>query len=55
MGEDVTVLMDDSIVIDGNVPGLSFKGGFIGFTGTTGYYTNYHRFDDLEVQEACTF
>ena len=55
VGEDVTVLMDDTIVIDGNVPGLSFKGGFIGFTGTTGYYTNYHRFDDLEVQEACTF
>ncbi|MBT6434671.1 MAG: hypothetical protein HOK97_10870 [Deltaproteobacteria bacterium] len=55
VGEAVTVLMDESIVIDGTVPGLSFKGGFIGFTGTTGYYTNYHRFDDLEVQEACTF
>lgn len=55
VGEDVTVLMDEAIVIDGVVPGLSFKGGFIGFTGTTGYYTNYHRFDDLEVQEACTF
>ena len=55
VGEEVTVLMDDAIVIDGTVPGLSFKGGFIGFTGTTGYYTNYHRFDDLEVQEACTF
>jgi len=55
VGEDVTVLMDNTIVIDGTVTGLSFKGGFIGFTGTTGYYTNYHRFDDLEVQEACTF
>ncbi len=55
VGEEVTVLMDEIVVIDGTVPGLSFKGGFIGFTGTTGYYTNYHRFDDLEVQEACTF
>ena len=55
VGEDVTVSMDDVELMSGTVPGLTFKGGYIGFTGSTGYYTNYHRFDDLEVEEACRF
>ena len=55
VGEQVTVSMDEVELMSGTVPGLTFKGGYIGFTGSTGYYTNYHRFDDLEVEEACRF
>ena len=40
-------------VIDQRVEGLDFKGGYIGFSGTTGYYTNFHRFDDLRTRPAC--
>jgi len=55
VGKQVSVSMDDVEIMNGGVPGLTFKGGYIGFTGSTGYYTNYHRFDDLEVEEACRF
>jgi hypothetical protein len=54
-GSHISVWLDDALAIDGDVPGFSFKGGFIGFSGTTGYYTNFHRIDDLQVQEDCHF
>ena len=54
-GEEVVVMMDQTEIISGTVPGLTFKGGYIGFSGTTGWLTNYHRFDELEVEEACKF
>jgi hypothetical protein len=34
-------------------PELQFRGGYIFFSGSTGYYTNYHRFDDLNVVHTC--
>ncbi|MAA80301.1 MAG: hypothetical protein CL916_13690 [Deltaproteobacteria bacterium] len=54
-GQDVETWLDGSQIITGNIPGLTFKGGFIGFTGTTGSCINYHRFDNLYVQPVCTY
>lgn len=54
-GSRIQVLVDEIEVADQVVDGLSFKGGFLAFTGTTGYYTNYHRFDNLSILENCTF
>lgn len=52
-GSRVTVRWDGATVIDQDVPGLSFKGGYIGFTGSTGYFYNYHRIDDLQIRQVC--
>ncbi len=49
----VRVSIDGQSVIDQRVEGLDFKGGYIGFSGTTGYFTNYHRFDELRTRPAC--
>ncbi len=47
------VWYDDVLHIDQDVSGLRFRGGFIMFTGSTGYHTNYHRFDQLRLIHAC--
>lgn len=47
------VTLDGLPAIDGLVPGLDLRGGFIGFSGSTGYYSNYHRFDDLQILQEC--
>ena len=52
-GDRVRITIDGQSVIDQRVDGLDFKGGYIGFSGTTGYYTNYHRFDELRTRPAC--
>jgi hypothetical protein len=52
-GTFVTVLLDSEIIVMGDIPGLDFKGGFIGFSGTTGFFTNYHRFDELQLLQEC--
>jgi hypothetical protein len=52
-GSRVIVTLDGNVVIDGEVDGLDFKGGFIGFSGTTGFFTNFHRFDRLQVLQEC--
>jgi hypothetical protein len=52
-GYHITVSLDGSVVIDEDVPEFEFRGGYIGFTGSTGYYSNFHRFDDLLVVQAC--
>jgi len=54
-GTNVQVMMDGAELISGEVPDLNFKGGFIGFSGTTGSCTNYHRFDNLYLQPICSF
>ena len=52
-GERVRVTYDGREIINQVVPGLAFQGGYIGFSGSTGYYTNFHRFDDLAIREGC--
>ncbi|MBL6976385.1 MAG: hypothetical protein ISR64_11680 [Deltaproteobacteria bacterium] len=32
---------------------MDFRGGFIGYSGTTGYYMNQHGFDDLQILQEC--
>lgn len=53
VGFDVRVSLDGEEKVQGTLNGFRFKGGFIGFSGTTGYYTNHHRFDDLRVMQRC--
>lgn len=52
-GQNITVSFDQEVVIDGNLPTFQFHGGYLGFSGTTGWATNYHRFDDLWVKQSC--
>ncbi len=49
----LTVRIDGKVTIDGDFPQLEFRGGYIFFSGSTGYYTNYHRFDDLHILHGC--
>ena len=53
VGQNITVHFDGELIIQGDLPTFQFHGGFIGFSGTTGWATNYHRFDDLHVKQAC--
>ena len=52
-GDAVLVTNDGLQAIKGDIPGLDFEGGFLGFSGTTGFATNYHRFDDLQIRDEC--
>lgn len=47
------VWYDGDLKIDEDIQGLKFRGGYILFTGSTGYFTNYHRFDRLRLIHAC--
>ncbi len=52
-GVHVIILLDGQVIIDDEIPELDFRGGLIGFSGSTGYYTNYHRFDELQILQEC--
>jgi len=52
-GSRVTAWIDGAVVIDQQIPGFSFDGGYVGVSGSTGAYTNYHRFDDLRLYDEC--
>ncbi len=52
-GATVTIELDGTTIINGEIEGLTFKGGYLGFSGTTGFYTNFHRFDDLQTLQSC--
>ena len=51
-GNTLRVWYDGEQVIDQGIV-LNFKGGHMFFTGSTGYYYNYHIFDDLEILHQC--
>lgn len=52
-GTQLTVWINGSTVIDQNMPGFIFDGGYIGVSGSTGWASNYHRFDDLRILDRC--
>ena len=52
LGNGIRVWYDGESAIDQPVS-LNFKGGHMFFTGSTGYYYNYHVFDDLEILHSC--
>jgi hypothetical protein len=49
----VKVIHDGVLALDIDIPDFEFRGGYIFFSGSTGYYYNYHRFDDLEIFHGC--
>ncbi len=52
-GPLVTITMDGKTVINQEIEGFNFRGGYIGFSGTTGGKTNYHSFDNLQIMDRC--
>jgi hypothetical protein len=52
-GTQVRVGIDGQLLIDGTIPGLSFDGGYVGISGSTGLATNFHRFDNLRIEDYC--
>lgn len=52
-GTQITVTMNGNVIIQRNLPGFSFDGGYIGVSGSTGWASNYHRFDDLRILDRC--
>ena len=53
-GTNVAVNLDGINLINGDIPGLSFRGGYIGFSGSIGWATNWHRVDNLTVVQECS-
>ena len=51
----IKVHLDNEEIIQGTIPDYNFKGGLIGFSGTTGACTNFHRIDNLRHQPHCSF
>ncbi|HQO93206.1 MAG TPA: hypothetical protein PLX56_12840, partial [bacterium] len=49
----VTVKMDSAVIIDNDIEGFSFRGGYIVFSGSTGAAKNLHSVDNLEVVQEC--
>lgn len=52
-GAQLRVRVDGQVIIDGTIPGFSFDGGYVGVSGSTGWATNFHRFDNLIVYDRC--
>jgi hypothetical protein len=52
-GDHIHLELDGVTLIDDVLGGWSFRGGYLGFSGSTGYYTNVHRIDDLQVLDEC--
>ena len=54
-GSEISIWVDDVLMIEQTIEDYQFKGGLIGFSGTTGFYTNFHRIDSIELNEVCDF
>jgi hypothetical protein len=53
IAQRIIVSLDGVPVIDGSIPNFSFDGGYIGVSGSTGWATNFHRFDNLQIFDRC--
>jgi len=54
VGQRVEVEIDGAVTLSGDVPSLeSDFTGLVGFTGASGGDTNYHRFDEVSVDQEC--
>ena len=49
----IQIWLDEELRIDGEIEGFEDFTGFVGMTASTGDATNYHRIDDIEVDEGC--
>lgn len=49
----VRVTLDGVELFNQAIPDFKFRGGYIGFSGSTGWATNYHRFDALQILQQC--
>ena len=52
-GTNIKVFFDGAEIINDSIPGFQFHGGYIYFSGSTGWATNYHRVDDLWLKQKC--
>jgi hypothetical protein len=52
-GSNIRVFFDGQEATKENVDGLDFRGGFIYFSASTGWATNFHRVSDLKVLHGC--
>jgi hypothetical protein len=52
-GSRVTLDMDGTRLMDAPLPGFTFDGGYIGVSGSTGWASNFHRFDNLQIYDRC--
>jgi len=52
-GTTVRVVYDGIEKVVQEVDGLDFRGGYIVFTGSTGWATNHRRFDKLQILHQC--
>jgi len=53
IGSTFKVFHDGQHLVTKDVPGLDFRGGFIFFSASTGWATNFHTIDHLKVIHAC--
>ena len=52
-GDKLTIRLDDTLATTKTVSGLDFRGGYVIFSGSTGWATNFHRIDDLRILHQC--
>lgn len=53
LGSTIKVWFDGNFLTETVVDGLEFRGGYIYFSASTGWATNFHRVDKLEVIHGC--
>ncbi|MFT5434775.1 MAG: hypothetical protein ACI9OJ_005489, partial [Myxococcota bacterium] len=49
----LVVFFDGVQKVEQNIADLFFRGGYLWFSGSTGFYSNYHRFDNLRILNNC--
>ena len=52
-GAKVTATLDGKPLFSQEIKDFEFRGGYIGFSGSTGWASNFHRFDNLKILQQC--